>query len=467
MSNTKITRVISSIGTTRVFEFEDGSLVERQGGSASWRNNNPGNLKFEFAGSVDTVHNHRSKPNALHDAQRRYAGVVDLDQHGNAIFESPETGRAAQLQHLRTYGPLTVEQMLEHYSKPDYSGPTHHAAQARTIHATAQARGLDLHSKHISAMSAAELDALGAGIAKFEGFRVGETRAVAGIAHAQHATAPLGRTGPTAHDLPRPHPAPHPPTMASGTPDSVDRPAMYPGSHALPAASQHTSTAHAAHPHVLHGAHPRHAEHAGHTLATGADGAEVRTLQHALNTANARDAQGHRLAEDGRFGRHTHEAVADYQARHRLPVSGLADARTCDALHRAPPGVDDPAHPAHHHFTRALDRIHAAEVERGIAHGPHSHKVAGAVVARMQADGLERIDRVELSHDGRYVRGVQVHPTRDEAGLNRATLPIETATAVQQSIRENATRVDVAARQPDMPDTTMTLRSHAIPGMAR
>lgn len=49
----RITRVASSVGKARTLEIEDGSVIERSGGSVSWRNNNPGNLKFDFAGSAD------------------------------------------------------------------------------------------------------------------------------------------------------------------------------------------------------------------------------------------------------------------------------------------------------------------------------------------------------------------------------------------------------------------------------
>ncbi|MCD0257240.1 hypothetical protein JWH11_03475 [Xanthomonas melonis] len=81
MSDPKITRVVSSVGTTRTLEMDDGSIITRSGGTVSWRNNNPGNLKFEFAGSADkTVNNPRTREQALEAAQNRYQGVVGLDQ---------------------------------------------------------------------------------------------------------------------------------------------------------------------------------------------------------------------------------------------------------------------------------------------------------------------------------------------------------------------------------------------------
>ncbi|MBB4127642.1 peptidoglycan hydrolase-like protein with peptidoglycan-binding domain [Xanthomonas translucens] len=189
MSDQKITRVISSVGTTRTLEMDDGSVVVRSGGTVSWRNNNPGNLKFEFAGSADpTVHNPRTREQALQSAQDRYRGVVGLDQWGNAVFENYEAGRAAKIQLLeRRFGNDTVEQMLPSYSKADYSGQTHHREQAASIFAEGDRQGVDLRNKTVSQMSEREREVLADGIRRFEGWREGDT-AVQTPPHAQTQT---------------------------------------------------------------------------------------------------------------------------------------------------------------------------------------------------------------------------------------------------------------------------------------
>lgn len=43
----KITGLIRTEGKTCVYQMDDGSVETREGGTVSWRNNNPGNLKFE------------------------------------------------------------------------------------------------------------------------------------------------------------------------------------------------------------------------------------------------------------------------------------------------------------------------------------------------------------------------------------------------------------------------------------
>ncbi|GAB1596847.1 XVIPCD domain-containing protein [Lysobacter claricitrinus] len=188
----RITRLISSVGRTRTFEYDDGSVETRTGGSASWRNNNPGNLKFEFAGSADkTAHSHRTREQAVADARKYYDGVVGLDQWGNAVFESVQAGEAAQLKLLSgRYHSQTVEELVHRYSKSDYSGGTHHAQQIASIHRTAQELGVDLHGKTVDQMSAPERHALARGIQRFEGFRIGESSREPALA--RPSVAPIG-----------------------------------------------------------------------------------------------------------------------------------------------------------------------------------------------------------------------------------------------------------------------------------
>jgi putative chitinase len=178
MTQGRIVRLIESEGKTRTLELEDGRVIERANGSVSWRNNNPGNLKFEFDGSADkTVRTTRTKEEALAAAQGRYRGIVGLDQWGNAVFESYEAGRDAKIQLLtRRHGDKDVEAMLRGYSVADYSGQTNYAAQAAFIYSEGDRQGLDLRNKRIGTMSRGELEALADGIRGFEGWFEGKTR---------------------------------------------------------------------------------------------------------------------------------------------------------------------------------------------------------------------------------------------------------------------------------------------------
>jgi hypothetical protein len=63
MPQGRVVRLVASEGKTRTLQLEDGRLIGRSNGSVSWRNNNPGNLKFEFEGSANkTVRTTRRHP---------------------------------------------------------------------------------------------------------------------------------------------------------------------------------------------------------------------------------------------------------------------------------------------------------------------------------------------------------------------------------------------------------------------
>jgi len=142
----------------------------------AWRNNNPGNLKFEYAGSADkTVKSKRTKEQALLSAQKAYDGVVDLDQWGNAIFNTEDAGRDAKAKLLtKKHGDKTIEEMLPKYAVSDYSGKADTEAYAAGIHKLAASRGLDLKGKKISDLNPDEFNALMDGMKKVEGFKEGK-----------------------------------------------------------------------------------------------------------------------------------------------------------------------------------------------------------------------------------------------------------------------------------------------------
>ena len=269
MNNGVVRRLVHAEGTVRVFEMDDGNIVERHGGSVSWRNNNPGNLKFEYAGSADkTVKVNRTKDKALADAQRQYEGIVDLDQWGNAIFESYEAGRVAKIHLLRrNYGDRAVEDMLRSYSRADCSGAVNHQAQADFIYNEGARQGVELRNKTIGAMTDAEITALADGIKGFEGWRIGEARVMR-----------------EEHDL----------------------------------ASQESQVIKASDNNVL---------------KQGVCSSSVGELQAHLHNLGYTDLQGHLLTIDHNFGRNTRHAVKNFQRDHGLSADGVAGPNTWAALH--------------------------------------------------------------------------------------------------------------------------------------
>ncbi|MDO9271378.1 MAG: hypothetical protein Q7T96_19925 [Methylobacter sp.] len=182
-------------GKTRVYDKGNGSTEIREGGTVAWRNNNPGNLKFEYAGSADkTVKSKRTKEQALLSAQNAYDGVVDLDQWGNAIFNTEDAGRDAKAKLLtKKHGNKTIEEMLSKYAVSDYSGKADTQAYAAGIHKLAASRGLDLKGKKILDLNPDEFGALMDGMKKVEGFKEGKVsieKPETAVANAEPEAAP-------------------------------------------------------------------------------------------------------------------------------------------------------------------------------------------------------------------------------------------------------------------------------------
>lgn len=197
----KITGLVRAEGKTRVYQMDDGSVETREGGTVSWRNNNPGNLKFECAGSADkTVTSTRTPEAALAAAQNRYSGVVALDQWGNAIFETEAAGRAAKAQLLRnTHGEKTIPEMLKGYAVDDYTGKADTDAYAKSVYAVGDSQGVDLRDKKIKDLSVKEFDALLDGMKKVEGFQEGTVTRTPSRADA--ATTPLSPEQQKVHQM--------------------------------------------------------------------------------------------------------------------------------------------------------------------------------------------------------------------------------------------------------------------------
>jgi hypothetical protein len=414
MSGKKIGRLVASQGMTRVVEMDDGSITERSGGSVSWRNNNPGNLKFEFAGSADTtVRTARTRKRALSDAKTFYQGVVDLDQWGNVIFDSYEAGRAAKVQLLEKHGAKTVEEMLLSYSTADYTGGTHHRAQADFIFQQADRAGLNLRGKTIREMDGAELSALADGIKGFEGWKVGETRQLAVAGHAKSGAAPVAD-----HDVggKTPQPAAH---FKSGSIARAARHADAMGS--APASARPDS--------------PPHHRH-------------VELVQRSLRELGYRDAHGHPLVVDGSSGPRTHHAIRAFQHAHHLHPDGIAGKLTIAALERArhAPLLSEATHPQHALYVQALHGVEALPVAV-FANAHARHNAAAALTVAAHAQGLRRIDHVVLGIDA--VRLFAVQGGLDDPAHRRTQVDRVQASAqsVEHSTRalEQGTAVDQPA----------------------
>lgn len=404
LSDKKVTRLVATQGMTRVYEMEDNTWVTAKDGTVSWRNNNPGNLKFEFNGSADTtVHSERDKDEALDSAQKHYKGVVDLDHWGNAVFESYEAGREAQKQLVvERFAGKTVEELVKGYSKADYSGATHHDNQVRTIYALAASEGFDLRDKKVIDMTPEERNALVDGIARAEYWKPGTT----------NETPPL-------------------------TDEQLQA--------ALHAPLRQAS---AAEPHTSPGVHRQ-----------GDRGEAVGRLQTDLAALGYTGRDGSPIHADQRFGPHTREAVEAFQQAHGLRADGVAGPATLSALSEAKtqaqaaaaqapmPDMLDARHPAHGIYVQAYSCVAKIDEEQGRAPGPHTQAFAGSLTSAATKAGFNRIDHVALSDDAN--RGYAIQGDLNSPFKRHVEVEVMQAiqTPLAQSSQEAVTHMQNNAQQ--------------------
>lgn len=134
-------------GNDTVIVFSDGSEEVRSGGSRSWRNNNPGNM--------------RQSPFAERHGSLGSAG-------GFAVFPSPQTGWDALFALFRgpTYSPLTIEDAVARYAPPaENDTRAYQAFVLDRLGVTGKERLRDLSDAQIARL----IDA----IRDFEGWREG------------------------------------------------------------------------------------------------------------------------------------------------------------------------------------------------------------------------------------------------------------------------------------------------------
>lgn len=380
VSEEKIGKLIATQGKIRVYELEDGSWLTARDGTVAWRNNNPGNLKFGFIDSVDTPANRlpRTKEQALHSAQTNYKGVVDLDQWGNAVFESCEAGREAQKSLLlNRMGNKTVDELVMSYSTDDYSGNAHHDNQIKTIYQTAAAEGFDLHDKKVIDLTADELNSLADGVSKAESWKVGT----------------INRTPPLSEEQLR----------------AVLGP-------------QHDATAHALGDKSTQAHAPAYRK--------GDHGVAVGQLQQDLATLGFTSNDGRRIEADQHFGQRTHEAVEAFQRAHGLKPDSVAGSATLSAIAQAKaiaetqakaPSLLDTQHPAHGMYQQAYQCVARIDESQGRAPGAYTQMFAGSLTSAAIGAGMKQIDHVVLSDDasrGFAIQGALNSPFKQYASVN-------------------------------------------------
>jgi hypothetical protein len=101
-----------------------------------------------------------------------------------------------------------------------------------------------------------------------------------------------------------------------------------------------------------------------------------------------------------------HTGTAIKHAASSIKQEGAALLHRAEGfLHR--PSLDEVAHPAHALYQSARAGVHQMENDKGIPHGEHSSRLAGALTVVALQQGMACIDQVQLSDNGERAFGLQ------------------------------------------------------------
>lgn len=148
-------------------------------------------------------------------------------------------------------------------------------------------------------------------------------------------------------------------------------------------------------------------------LRHGDNSQDVGKLQQDLNRLGVRDAQGNRLAEDGRFGDNTREAVMAFQKQHGLQQHGVVGRDTRAALSAQPvqtrevpvvapkgPSLNDASHPDH-----ALHNAIRSKLPSMISNETAAHVTLQAKQNGNGIDSAEKLQNVTVQDGKAFVMG--------------------------------------------------------------
>lgn len=90
-------------------------------------------------------------------------------------------------------------------------------------------------------------------------------------------------------------------------------------------------------------------------------------------------------------------------------------ATTTQTQHRPaapsmPIRLDDPSHPDHAFFNQVRDHVVALDKSLGRSPDHYTGNIASALTVQARADGLKRVDEIDLSEDGSALWAIQTPP---------------------------------------------------------
>ena len=197
-------------------------------------------------------------------------------------------------------------------------------------------------------------------------------------------------------------------------------------------------------------------------------GPEVKALQERLNALGYKDAEGHALGTDGKFGKRTKDAVEAFQRANHLEVDGIAGPDTLKALKTAQPAhaqpnadpqhtrsadpatrgplLSDAAHPDNAMYKQAVDGLEKLGPKAGFKNHAELERAAATLTYDARVSGLKEINHVVPNANGTGLFAVQGElgdPASRRAFVNKDQ-------AVQQTIEQSTQKLqqDVPQQAP-------------------
>ncbi|UKE71762.1 peptidoglycan-binding domain-containing protein [Xanthomonas graminis] len=194
-------------------------------------------------------------------------------------------------------------------------------------------------------------------------------------------------------------------------------------------------------------------------LEPGERGDAVKHMQGQLTQLGLTGRDGKRLHPDGDFGPNTRYAVEQFQREHGLGVDGVVGRNTRAALDQAMaqhapaqqaatpqsatavPLLSDPSHPQHALYSGSVRELEKLREHGGFANRQALEQAAAQMAFEAKVSGLDRIDHVLPSKDGRGLIAVQGE--LNDPAMHRVYVDREQAQVqpLQESTRQMAEEV--------------------------
>jgi peptidoglycan hydrolase-like protein with peptidoglycan-binding domain len=209
----------------------------------------------------------------------------------------------------------------------------------------------------------------------------------------------------------------------------------------------------------------------------------VRGLQENLNKLGVTGPNGKAIGVDGYYGDGTRDAVKAFQEKNGLDPTGIADPKTLDAIKNKAQqlGQTDPARPvdakpepapqseaerlgrANPIFNQAMQALEKLGPNGGFANREQMERAAGTIAFEAKVTGMERVDKIVASTDGKGLIAVQINPNNPH-DVNREY--VDKSHAATQPLNQSLQQLNAETQRQDQESRKIIDAPIAQPGRA-